>query len=710
MKLRIACALSLLVILAAGCGGGSRDSDRAVPQDPSHNPDGDPTTGTLTARFDPSAGAVPFPSNLLFSGTTDLTLNIPVADPNDFGDPQVALNALDGFSTVAPWSTAFSAAIAPASIIPGSNVRVFEVTTENIVAVTGVVRELVPGEEFFATAAATDPQGQTLAIVPLAPLKESTTYLAVLTDTITDAEGNPVSPDQPYFLAKRTSPLVDGAGRSTDPLLPDDTAQALEPLRQIINTQEAAAAAAGIERDRIVLSWAVTTQSVSPVLKAVRSMAQPTSIQVAPTGLTTADVLPPGASPGIADVYLGVLELPYYLEAPSADNPAAPLSTFWRAAPCGEVPQCAGLGLDPTSTHLTFVNPLPVERGRQTVPVLMSVPNAASGQATPAAGWPVAIFQHGITRNRSDMLALADTMASVGFAVIAIDQPLHGITDVESPLYVSNTPFAPVADERTFDLDLVDNDTGAPGPDGLIDGSGAHFINLASLLTSRDNLRQAQADLSVLALNLPDVDLSGDGIGDIDGSRISFIGQSLGAIVGTPFLAVEPTVNNGVLSAPGGGIAGLLHGSQNLGPVIRAGLEGAGVAPFSPDYFQFLGAAQTVVDAADPINWGAEAAQTSSVLVHQVAGDAVIPNAVDGFPLSGTEPLIRVMGLEPITGTTQDPMGIRGAARFIQGVHGSLLSPEVPAVTAEMQGQAASMLASGGTTVVVDNPSVIQTD
>ncbi len=309
------------------------------------------------------------------------------------------------------------------------------------------------------------------------------------------------------------------------------------------------------------------------------------------------------------------------------------------------------------------------------------------------------------------MLAIADTFASQGFATIAIDQPLHGLTDVTNPFYIGNTPFGQVARERTFDLDLQNNETGAPGPDMNIDSSGAWFINLPSLLTARDNNRQAQADLSILALNIPFIDLDGDGLGDIDGSNINFTGLSLGSINGIPFLAVEPTVSNAVLSVPGGGIANLLNGSQTFGPVIRGALQSAGIEPNSPDFFQFLLVAQTILDSADPINWGATASINNTILLQQVAGDAVIPNAVPGAPLSGTEPLIRVMGLDAITGTTQDPMGIRGAVRLIQGGHGSLLDPSAsPAVTAEMQGQAASMVASGGAAVVIGDTSLIQTD
>jgi pimeloyl-ACP methyl ester carboxylesterase len=377
------------------------------------------------------------------------------------------------------------------------------------------------------------------------------------------------------------------------------------------------------------------------------------------------------------------------------------------------VPPFNAAPLDPTSTNVTFANPFPVATSTQLIPVVLTVPNANSGKSRPDAGWPVVIFQHGITRNRTDMFAIAATLAAQGFAVIAIDAPLHGITDKTSPFYIGNTPFAAEgAHERTFDLDLANNATGAPGPDGTIDSSGSYFINLQDLLTSRDNLRQANSDLMELTRAIPT--MSFDGNADFDGSRIEFVGQSLGSIIGTAFMAMEPHVNVGVLNVPGGGVAGLLAASPTFGPIINAGLEQAGLTPGTPDYEAFLGAAQTAVDSGDSINF-AFATAGKSILAQEVVGDAthpsdqVIPNNVPTAPLSGTDPLIAALGLTTLTQSTQ-AASIRGIVRFTQGVHGSLLDPtSSPAVTAEMQGEMASMIASGGQAVLIANPSVIRT-
>ena len=143
------------------------------------------------------------------------------------------------------------------------------------------------------------------------------------------------------------------------------------------------------------------------------------------------------------------------------------------------------------------------------------------------------MYQHGITRVRTDVLAYADAMAAAGFAVIAIDLPLHGITDNTNPFHANNTPF-PTDAEATFELDFLDNATGAPLPngDGQIDSSGAHFINLTSMLTLRDNAKQGVSNLLTLRRSLVNIP-------DIDPERVGFVSHSLGGLIGVPYMGVE---------------------------------------------------------------------------------------------------------------------------------------------------------------------------
>ena len=688
-----------------------------------------PVPPHAVAGFDPSNGVIPFPNNLLLQGTTDLTLNIPV-DPNaaDAG-PKLAMNALDGFSTTAPWSMTFSAPLNAASV--AGSVHMYEVTLSGPGGgVTGVVRELASPQEFVATLAPSDTTGATLAIVPTQPLKQMTSYLAVVTNSLKDASGTGVRGSFTYLLAQGHNALCSG-GHSTVAFLPDAQACQLEPLRQLVNSQEAAAYGAGVAPGSIAMSWTATTQSITPTLQALSAITQASpkaTTHAAPTGKTLGDLgigLPP-----IADIYIGTVSLPYYLGAPAAGNCSVdeeghatacpPLTANWNAAPGAYIEQCAGFGLDPTSTKLTACNPIPVATSTQVVPLLLTLPNAASGKTMPAAGWPLVIFQHGITRNRTDMFAIAGTLAAQGYAVVAIDLPLHGITDKTNPFYAGNTPFAALgAHERTFDLDLQDNTTGAPGPDGKIDGSGSHFINLTSLLTSRDNLREGAADIMQLAH-------AASTLPGVDASHTRFVGQSLGSIVGTVVMAVDPTIKSAVLNVPGGGIARLLDASPAFGPSIHAGLAAAGLVQGTPAYDAYFVATQTVIDSGDPINYAGNGTLVDpavrsnesfkNILINEVVGsddvpgDQVIPNRVAGAPLSGTEPLIAALGAQGIDKTVMlSYQGLQLVTRFLQGEHGSLLDPtDFPYATAEMQGEMASFVVYNGFTVLVNNPTILQ--
>ena len=678
------------------------------------NKDGSTITGVIYPVFNPVSGDpadVPIPTNLFFSGTTDLTLNIPVEDPGNVSDPFVALSALDGFSTTEKWVVNFGSephSLEFSSVVAGQSVRMFEVSTVfgTIVQVSGVVRELEPNVEYTALS-----DGNTLVIFPLKPLKEMTTYMAVLTNDLNDSQGNDATPDQTYFLSKKADPWIDENGNSTYALVDDATAQTLEGLRQLTYLQESAAESVGIPREDIVLSFTAQTQAITPVLKNLRSIARPVPTQVAPSGMNTAAV----GGMGLADIYVGVITLPYYLGIPSAESPTAPLFSFWQAAPGAYVPPFDALGLDPTSTNITVANPFPVETGKQTVPLLMTAPSEASGHVKPAAGWPVVVFGHGFGGNRSHMLRIADTAAAAGYAVIAIDAPLHGIRPEEedlAPLYIGNTPWADVANERTFNVDYSDNTTGALVPDGITDVSGRWSVNLISLLTQRDNYRQAQADFSLLTVTVPTISIDGDALPDLDGSSIQWASFSNGSLLGPAFIASEPMITNAFMSVGGGGIARLLDGSAYFGPnLIQPQLKAlADIEPGSTDYELYLLAWQTVVDSADAINWAAEAALYNNVVVHKVINDQFVPNAVPLAPLSGTDPMVRAMGLQQYSSTQQNPNGVDLVGNFVPPAeHGSLLDPTPsPAATVEMQKQLASFLFSRGTAVVVEDASTME--
>ncbi len=685
MSNRFIALLLIAGVLVAGCSGSSSDGIGPTnPQSGNGNPTSPPGVGAFHADFIPLSGVLPFPTDLYFNGSTDGTLNIPTTPFN--AQNVGALNALDGFSTVATATARFSAPIDAATISPAT-VYMFEVDVSNTTKATvGFRRPLAFGIDFTARVAPTgDSGGQTLEIVPLKPLTPSAGatnvgYLVILTNGLRDTSGNAATPDRDYVAIKSALPTC---AAITNP--------SLNGICLLTGAHIAIASAVLTPAivPSIVLTFSFSTQATADTMNFAAQLAQPGPIGVVATGLNLQMLNP--ALPPIADIYVGQVAIQYY------HNPASPLTSAWQGAPFTAVPGA------PTTTHLTRFNPVPVVQAQLPIPLFVTVPNALSGQVKPAAGWPVVIFQHGLTGNRAQSAAVAGAYASQGFVVAAIDIPLHGITNPANPLYQAGA-------ERTFDLDLVNNTTGAAGGDGVIDPSGSYIINLTSLLTSRDNLRQAAIDIVQLVTSLPNLDLDGDTVADIDPARIHYSALSLGGIVGTVANAMPISTASAYLNVPGGGVANLLRESADISPDINAGLANASAAlqPGLTLYEQFFRDAQTIVDAGDPINYIAAAVAARPVLLTQVINDTVVPN-------TATQ---RLINAAPFVKTNTAGLNFVGAGtgtwvHFTSGYHGSLLDPSSNpaaslAVTTEMQTHAASLAASGGAAFAITNPAILE--
>ncbi|MFD3389745.1 VolA/Pla-1 family phospholipase [Alteromonas macleodii] len=483
-----------------------------------------------------------------------------------------------------------------------------------------------------------------------------------------------------------------------------------------------------------------------------------------------------------AQRYEGNIALPYFLGVPSAENPLAPVNDFWKAAcdsgivlagapqelfadaePGPNAAMCSSLGLADfringemldSARNITKFNPYPQptggNMGKETLDVQVTIPDPAVVQALkrpaismPEAGWPVVILAHGITSKKEDMLAITGTLSLAGIASVAIDQPLHG--------------------SRGFDLN-------GDGTDELnaTTVSATHYMNLASLPTARDNLRQSVSDLLGLRLGLNAVDdtTAAQNV-KFDMSRVSIMGVSLGAITGGNFASVANTSMGGDLAAldgmfavkqaslesPGGGVAQFLIESAEFGPLIKGLLLSqaseefvtllnqlyettdvseeqlrAAVAIFEENltaeqaaqvnavFAEFAFAAQTVMDAGDPTNYAQTLGSNTPVHMMTVVGDGSDVNLSDqvipistALPLSGQLPLAATIGLEQVT-TTQGPGTdpISGIVQFNSGAHASSLSPAASAaVTTEMQKEVAGYIASDALELPISDESVV---
>lgn len=691
--------------------------------------------------FDPvslTGPIVPLPFDAFFAGFNDPTLNVPNTRNAPFVDQA---NFVDGWSTSAPIFTDLVGFVDLATANNGQGV---------IVVNTATGMPLIPGTDYVVQGypALDDADGvpinekrTRLLIQPLKPLMPETRYVVALTRALTNDAGENALPSEQFQVAASATPVAEQTAPILDFLTAGQRAT-LETLRsQIIRPTVAGLEGAGISPASLVLAWPFTTQSIGKSLAVVQAevSATPLGVEPVPNGaggtLNTGNLDLNGDGmtgdlPGNADIYAGFVDLPYYQQAPTMENPTAPLSAFWRAdatqpdvgatflgqVPCGAFATGATLPDGQTaqpSVSTTTCYPVPVAQSTQRVPVLVTIPNNIP---QPAGGWPVVIFQHGITQNRSNLFPIAPALAQAGFLAIAIDHPLHGVAPCEV-----GTPGClrvPMVGERTFDVDFVNNATGAPGPDGTADASGTHYLNLASLLTARDNLRQSVADLIQLHASLGLLNMDMDPDNDVNTSRVGFVGHSLGGIVGGTLAGVNTDIGAFSLANPGGGIAKLLDGSLNFGPVVAAGLAAAGFNEGGDTFETFLRFAQLVADDGDPINYAQAATANHPMHMISVDGDTVVPNTVPAGPttdrnhlvtipgpLSGTDPLAAAMGLEAIQvipGVTSEirvdtTNGVRAVTVLSEGSHSSILDPTASlAATTEIQREIANFQASAG--------------
>jgi hypothetical protein len=664
--MRVLKRLTLVSLVAgaivSGCESGSSDTPQPIEFTPTPAPAG---TG-FVALYAPPVDVVPYPNDLYNPTGTKLAVPVKVTSPL-----AAALNTLDGFSTTAVVNAPFNAPLDAASLVAFTPGAMLPSAASIIVLNVTANTPLVPGVDYtvrISTAAGSG--GAVLEIVPLKPLSPRTRYAFIVTDGVRSTAGTAAGADL-VFRAVRDAHLQ---GATSIPGQP-----ALTPLFAAIGPLINAAVGLGIPGNRVVVAWSMLTQSIPDVLDVVDATTAARPAFLASAGITTAQL---GLGlPGLASIYTGWLDVAYY------GDPANPLTSFWVSS-----------ALAPPNVQ----NPAPIARvPNRRIPLLATLPN---NQTQPAGGWPVVIFQHGITLNRTVMLAMADSFAQAGFAVVAIDLPLHGITDTTSPLYQGpGHPFG--NNERHFNLDNV-GATGVFAPDGQID-NGWQILNVGNPLNARDHIRQAVSDTIALKRTLPGLDFpDGDASPDLDANRMHFVGISLGSIISGVFLGLDSDIVTATLATPAGPWTSILTDPEaiDFGAPIRNALSAQGLPPGTVGFDNFVRDLQTVIDPVDPVNYTAAAAANHPLHVISVLGDTAVPNGP-------TDYIASLWGLPSVSTTTMatPPATVNGIVRFTAGAHSSLFNPQPnPTVTAEMQQQTVFYAASGGSAIRVLQPSVVQ--
>jgi pimeloyl-ACP methyl ester carboxylesterase len=722
-------------------------------------------------RFDPVIRDLPFNTDLIFAAaaTSDGTADVGAATDS----VRAALNMLDGFSTSAYFDILIQGSVNPASVLPMQTVFLVEVDTGgndalNPANVVGLVGPAAFDTQVVSLDGGTN---NAIRIRPTAPLKAKTKYLVILTNDIMDAGGQALTPSWTY------NALGDPEYPTLGSLIPVRNAiLGWEQLASgFLNAVTEGALSTAAATEKLVLTYTfTTTDPIAPLAAMAAPRAAIAGMQIAagiPAGEAVGNVqaleglglLPtPKARPlavfaatgidfailsggllagNVGHLYTGYIQLPYYQTGPDNLAFGAFLSRNWvpdqTLAGALEVTVPADVG---GGFNVTYRYPFAAKTADESVPLQVTLPEEdhvpgyagvlTCGQIYAANGYPVVIYVHGITSDRSSVLALGHTLASQCIATVAIDLPMHGIPATSAFVDVLNVEQSQMIPFETLYGDNAPRERhfnvagagGAPAPmnfetPGATDGSGAQFINLGYLANTRDNNRQAVMDLLNLNASLASIEeemLETVNVG-FNLNRVYIVGQSLGGILGSVFATVNQIaiandaqvgmaanlnpIRGIVASTAGSQVSQILVNSATFAPVINGGLAAAGVNVGTSNYERFLYAAQSTLDSGDPVNF----AQTLGLLgvpalIQQVNGDLVIPNAPASAPLAGTEALADLLGAEQLGIGIDQPLG-QGIVKLTAGDHASLLRPGSPAtahITVELQTQVVSFILNDG--------------
>jgi Calx-beta domain/Bacterial virulence factor lipase N-terminal len=506
----------------------------------------------------------PFPSDRFTvadaNQLTNRRINLPLPDasarPSDYADISV-INTLDGFNLQPRLSVAFSGPI-DVNTVNSTTVFLLKLSDTSSPQDTG-------GQIVGINQTVWDGATNTLHVESDELLDQHTRYALIVTRGVRDTDGEPIEPGEAFERFRHDLNF----GQADDPALKEyrkDLLSALEAARQ-----------AGVAGADVVTASVFTTQSATAILEKIRDQLH-------------------AATPAAADFLLGssgertlfnladVSGVTWNQQTRVAGplNPVAVNVNLLRFIP-GTVGQVAfGKYVSPDyETAEKFIPPVGTRSG---TPLVQGVSEVffnlylPSGPR-PAGGWPVAIFGHGVGSSKQGggggvgggaSLALAASLAEQGIATIAINVVGHGFGAL-STLTVTPRVGAPVT--------LLEGGRGMDqNGDGIIENNeGISAAAPRSIIRDRDGQRQTVADLMQLVRVIEvGVDADGNGVADLDPSRIYYLGQSLGGIYGTEFLAVEPSVHVGALNVAGG-----LGGNNRLSPIFRAAV-GTSLAARTP--------------------------------------------------------------------------------------------------------------------------------
>jgi hypothetical protein len=378
----------LALVLCSACSGGSH----VVSLHDLHQPDGVVQAPSLTRDY----YALPFPNDARreADGTIDLR-----GHPRPAGLLADYVDAIDrditGFGTNAGIYFRFDGPLDPASLPADPNASLDVNGAAFVVELTeGAPAYGKPSPvraRFVATGyEVIGPNWLGLLPYPGVPLKERTTYAAILTDGLRSADGGPVARHPDFDAA-----LAPGAESAADPWVAA-AARAYAPLKAYLATRPGLA-------ERVVNATVFTTVDTTGLMPKLRQAVYTTPAPV------LADLVDAGPNQaGVNHLYEATYRSPNFQEGdPPYDRTGG------------------AIRLDAQG--------LPIVQRTETLRILLSIPEGPM----PAAGWPVVLYAHGTggsyrsfindgSARQAANITDANGATIARMAMVGIDQVLHG--------------------------------------------------------------------------------------------------------------------------------------------------------------------------------------------------------------------------------------------------------------------------------------------
>ena len=520
--------------------------------------------GPAQAQFDlNSQQGSPFPSNRFTiadsTQNTGLRVELPKpmpdcaapAPPSDCSDIDV-LNELDGFSLQPRLSIPFDGPIDVGSV---NSQSVF------LVSLGSTFPGGDPGGVMIGiNQVVWDTFTDTLYVESDDQLDQHTRYVLVVTQSVLDASGKHVK------AAKEFLDLVNNedGGSTGDPALDGYRTSLRDALTQI-------EAAGIVPMDQVVAASVFTTQSVTAVMEKIRDQIkaetpEPADFLLGPSGSrtvfdrsTVADIRWKRQQKVDPTAPQAFSEIPLNISVPLDVVPGAVGTIAFGRYSSPDYRVHPGDFIPAVGTR----SGTPLVQGTDDITFVLYLPSSPK----PAGGYPVAIWGHGGSENKTASQLTAANLAEQGIATIAIDGPGYGFGPLStySVVFTDSSSVTFPSGGRGFDQN----------GDGLIPvGEGFRAAAPRDVLdiSGRDGHRQWVADHMQLVREIEvGMDVDGDAAPDLEPSRIYYLGHSGGGRQGAIFLAIEPSARAGVLSVPNGSMVERLSAQRGaLGPALQS--------------------------------------------------------------------------------------------------------------------------------------------